>query len=57
MDTFGKKMAAFRKKHKMTQDEHVIGHYERDETTPSIEVAKKIARFLNTIVGGRTLSA
>ena len=44
----------------MTQDElakllktsiSVIGRYERDEMTPSIEVAKKIAGFLNTTVG------
>jgi transcriptional regulator with XRE-family HTH domain len=29
----------------------VIGRYERDEMTPSIEVAKKIAETLNTTVG------
>jgi transcriptional regulator with XRE-family HTH domain len=29
----------------------VIGRYERDEMTPSIEVAKKIAGYLNTTVG------
>lgn len=29
----------------------VIGRYERDEMTPSIEVAKKIATLLNTTVG------
>ena len=29
----------------------VIGRYERDEMTPSIEVAKKIAILLNTTVG------
>ena len=60
MDTFGKRMAALRKEQKMTQDElakllktsiSVIGRYERDEMTPSIEVAKKIAGFLNTTVG------
>ena len=44
----------------MTQDElakllktsiSVIGRYERDEMTPSIDVAKMIAGFLNTTVG------
>lgn len=44
----------------MTQDElakllntsiSVIGRYERDEMIPGIEVAKKIAGFLNTTVG------
>ena len=53
-------MAQLRKEQKMTQDElakllktsiSVIGRYERDEMTPSIEVAKKIAGFLNTTVG------
>lgn len=29
----------------------VVGRYERDEMTPSIEVAKKIAGFLDTTVG------
>jgi transcriptional regulator with XRE-family HTH domain len=60
MDTFGKKMAALRKERKMTQDElakllntsiSVVGRYERDEMTPSVEVAKNIATFLNTTVG------
>lgn len=60
MTSFGKKMAHLRKEQKMTQDElakllktsiSVIGRYERDEMTPSIEVAKKIAGFLNTTVG------
>lgn len=60
MTSFGKKTAALRKEQKMTQDElakllktsiSVIGRYERDEMTPSIEVAKKIAGFLNTSVG------
>jgi transcriptional regulator with XRE-family HTH domain len=60
MDTFGKKMAALRKERKMTQDElakllntsiSVVGRYERDEMTPSVEVAKNIANFLNTTVG------
>jgi transcriptional regulator with XRE-family HTH domain len=29
----------------------VIGRYERDEMTPSVDVAKKIAKILNTTVG------
>jgi len=29
----------------------VIGRYERDEMTPSIDVAKKIAKLLDTTVG------
>lgn len=60
MDTFGKRMAVLRKERKMTQDElakllntsiSVVGRYERDEMTPSVEVAKNIATFLNTTVG------
>ena len=44
----------------MTQDElakllntsiSVVGRYERDEMTPSVEVAKNIAGFLDTTVG------
>ncbi|MFV0345980.1 MAG: helix-turn-helix domain-containing protein [Bacteroidales bacterium] len=60
MDTYGKRMATLRKERKMTQDElakllntsiSVVGRYERDEMTPSVEVAKKIAGFLDTTVG------
>jgi transcriptional regulator with XRE-family HTH domain len=60
MSTFGKKLAELRKELKMSQGElskllntstFVIGRYERDEMTPSIEVAKKIASILNTTVG------
>jgi transcriptional regulator with XRE-family HTH domain len=60
MSTFGKKLAELRKDLKMSQGElakllntstSVIGRYERDEMTPSIEVAKKIATLLNTTVG------
>jgi len=56
MDTFGKRMAALRKERKLTQDElakllstsiSVIGRYERDEMTPSIETAKKLADALD----------
>lgn len=60
MSTFGKKIAELRKDLKMSQGElakllststSVIGRYERDEMTPSIEAAKKIASILNTTVG------
>ena len=60
MNTYGKRMAALRKERKMTQQElakllstsiSVVGRYERDEMTPSIEVAKNIAGFLKTTVG------
>ncbi|MFV0506790.1 MAG: helix-turn-helix domain-containing protein [Bacteroidales bacterium] len=60
MDTFGKRIATLRKERKMTQEDlakmlntsiSVVGRYERDEMTPSIEVAKKIAGFLDTTVG------
>jgi transcriptional regulator with XRE-family HTH domain len=60
MDTFRKRITALRKERKMTQDEltkllktsiSVIGRYKRDEMTPSIEVAKKIAGYLDTTVG------
>lgn len=60
MDTFGKRIAALRKERKMTQQElakllstsiSVVGRYERDEMIPSIEVAKRIAGFLDTTVG------
>lgn len=60
MSTFGKRIADLRKERKMTQDElakklktsiSVIGRYERDEMTPSVDVAKNIAKFLNTTVG------
>lgn len=60
METFGKRLSNLRKERKMTQDElakllstsiSVIGRYERDEMTPSIDVAKKISVFLNTTVG------
>lgn len=60
MNTFGKKIAALRKENKMSQGDlakmlntsiSVIGRYERDEMKPSIEVAQKIAGFLDTTVG------
>lgn len=60
MDSFGKRTAAIRKERKMTQEElakllntsvSVVGRYERDEMSPGIEVAKKIAAYLDTTVG------
>jgi len=60
MISFGKKVAALRKELKMSQTDlakkletsvSVISRYERDEMTPSIETAKKLAYFLDTTVG------
>ena len=60
MTSFGKKIAALRKEMKMSQTDlakklstsvSVISRYERDEMTPSIDVAKKLAAILNTTVG------
>jgi transcriptional regulator with XRE-family HTH domain len=60
METFGKKLAGLRKEKKLSQTElskqlstsvSVISRYERDEMTPSIDTAKKIANLLNTSVG------
>ena len=60
MISFGKKLAVLRKELKMSQTDlakkldtsvSVISRYERDEMTPSIETAKKLANFLNTTVG------
>lgn len=60
MISFGKKLAALRKELKMSQTDlakkletsvSVISRYERDEMTPSIETAKKLANFLDTTVG------
>lgn len=60
MLSFGKKIAALRKELKLSQTQlakklgtsvSVISRYERDEMTPSIETAKKIATLLNTSVG------
>lgn len=53
-------VASLRKERKMTQQElakllntsiSVVGRYERDEMTPSIDVAKNIAGLLDTTVG------
>ncbi len=60
MVTFGKRLRECREAKKLSQQElakkmntayTVIGKYERDEMIPSIEVAKKLAIFLNTTVG------
>lgn len=60
MTSFGKKIAALRKEQKMSQTDlakqlntsvSVISRYERDEMTPSIDVAKKLAAILKTTVG------
>ena len=60
MISFGKKIAALRKDLKLSQTElasklnasiSVISRYERDEMTPSIDTAKKLANLLNTTVG------
>jgi len=60
MISFGKKVAVLRKEKKLSQTElanmlntsvSVISRYERDEMTPSIETAKKLAALLGTTVG------
>jgi transcriptional regulator with XRE-family HTH domain len=60
MDTFGKKLAILRKEKKLSQTDlakqlntsvSVISRYERDEMTPSIDTAKKLAALLDTTVG------
>jgi transcriptional regulator with XRE-family HTH domain len=60
MISFGKKLAALRKEKKLSQSElaaqlatsvSVISRYERDEMTPSIDTAKKLAALLGTTVG------
>lgn len=60
MITFGKKIAILRKELGWSQSElsnklntsvSVISRYERDEMTPSIDAAKKLADLLNTTVG------
>jgi len=60
MDSFGKKLTECRKAKNLSQKElaeifntshTTIGKYERDEMTPSIEAAKKLAKILDTTVG------
>lgn len=60
MDSFGKRLRECRDAKKLSQQAlakelstsyTVIGKYERDEMTPSIEVAKNLAKVLDTTVG------
>lgn len=60
MISFGKKVAVLRKEKRFSQTElakklntsiSVISRYERDEMTPSIETAKRLANLLDTTVG------
>ena len=60
MASFGKKLRECREDKALSQQElasmlktshSVIGRYERDEMSPSIEVVKKLAVLLNTTVG------
>ncbi len=60
MLSFGKRIASLRKELKLSQTElakklntsvSVISRYERDEMTPSVDTAKKLAQLLNTSVG------
>ncbi len=60
MATFGKRLRQCREDKKLSQQQFakqldtyhsVIGRYERDEMTPSVEVAKKMAQLLDTTVG------
>ena len=60
MDTFGKRLAECRKAKNLSQKDlaeafvtshTTIGKYERDDMTPSIDAAKKLAKILDTTVG------
>lgn len=60
MDTFGKRLRECRDAKGLSQQDlaklmhtsyTVIGKYERDETKPSIEVARNMAKLLDTTVG------
>jgi transcriptional regulator with XRE-family HTH domain len=60
MSTFGKRLRECREAKKLSQQNlgklmhttyTVIGKYERDETKPSIEVARNLAKLLDTTVG------
>lgn len=59
-NTFGKRLRECREVKKLSQQElgklmntsyTVIGKYERDETKPSIDVARNMAKLLDTTVG------
>ncbi len=60
MDSFGKKLTECRKVKNLSQKDlaklfktshTTIGKYERDEMTPSIEAAKKLADILDVTIG------
>jgi len=60
MNTFGKRLTECRKTKNLSQKDlakifntshTTIGKYERDEMTPSIDAAKKLAKILDTTVG------
>lgn len=60
MSTFGKRLRTCREAKSLSQQDvaaklktsyTVIGKYERDEMIPSVEVAKKLAKLLDTTVG------
>ena len=60
MSTFGKRLRECREVKQLSQQDlakllntsyTVIGKYERDEMKPSIEVARNIARLIDTTVG------
>ncbi len=60
MSTFGKRLRTCREAKNLSQQDvaaklktsyTVIGKYERDEMIPSVEVAKKLSKLLDTTVG------
>ena len=60
MKSFGKRLRGCREEKALSQQKlanelntshSVIGRYERDEMTPSIDVAKNMAQILDTTVG------
>jgi transcriptional regulator with XRE-family HTH domain len=60
MSSFGKRLRDSREEKGLSQQQlakmlktshSVIGRYERDEMTPSVEVARKMAQYLDTTVG------
>lgn len=59
MDTFGRRLRDRRKEIGLSQNElakmletnhSVIGKYERDEVKPSIDVVRKLSKFLDTTI-------
>jgi transcriptional regulator with XRE-family HTH domain len=59
MNTFGKRLRECRKTKDLSQNQlakmlhtnhSVIGKYERDEVSPSIDVVKKLAKYLETTI-------